>query len=76
MMISKIVLTGAAGRLANHLRAPLAKICKTLVSTDIAPLQTEALANETFIEADLGGLCSSQISYGRRRNRCAFWWPS
>ena len=54
MMISKIVLTGAAGRLANHLRAPLAKICKTLVSTDIAPLQTEALANETFIEADLG----------------------
>ena len=36
------------------MRAPLAKICKTLVSTDIAPLQTEALANETFIEADLG----------------------
>ena len=52
-MISKIVLTGAAGRLADHLRAPLSALCDVLVSTDIAQLKSPALANETFIEADL-----------------------
>ena len=52
-MISKIVLTGAAGRLADHLRAPLSALCDVLVSTDIAQLKSPAFANETFIEADL-----------------------
>ena len=53
-MISKIVLTGAAGRLADHLRAPLSAMCETLISTDLNDLQSPALANETFIRADLG----------------------
>jgi len=53
-MISKIVLTGAAGRLADYLRAPLSAMCETLISTDLNDLQSPTLANETFIRADLG----------------------
>ena len=52
-MISKIILTGAAGRLGNHLRQPLAAICSQLVSTDINELQSPLLENEVFEQADL-----------------------
>ena len=52
-MISKILLTGAAGALGTVLREPLSKLCTELVSTDIAPLQSNALPNETYIEADM-----------------------
>ena len=34
-MITKIVLTGAGGRLGSYLREPLSKLCKNLISTDI-----------------------------------------
>ncbi|MEM9715336.1 MAG: NAD(P)-dependent oxidoreductase [Pseudomonadota bacterium] len=51
-MISKIVLTGAAGDLGSRLRKPLSEICETLVSTDIAPIE-DALANETLVQADI-----------------------
>ena len=50
-MIEKIVLTGAAGKLARRMRAPLSKLCRQLVVADIAPL--EATANETAVHCDL-----------------------
>tara|TARA_B100000470_G_C19531968_1_gene276511 strand:- start:123 stop:281 length:159 start_codon:yes stop_codon:yes gene_type:complete len=34
-MITKIVLTGAGGRLGPYLREPLSKLCKNLISNDI-----------------------------------------
>ncbi len=54
--MKKLVLTGAAGRLGSHLRAPLSKLCDTLVTTDIAPEIADALPNETYVSADLGDL--------------------
>ena len=52
-MISKILLTGAAGALGTVLREPLSKLCKTLVSTDINPATSALLPNETWITADM-----------------------
>ena len=52
-MLKKIVLTGAAGRLAGYLRAPLAAKCETLISTDIAPLTDPLIKGESFVQADL-----------------------
>ena len=52
----KIVLTGAAGRLGSYLREPLAGMCESLVSTDIADVLSETLANETYVPADLADL--------------------
>lgn len=52
-MISKILLTGAAGALGTVLRAPLSKLCKTLVSTDIIAAPSALLANESWITADM-----------------------
>ena len=51
-MLDRIVLTGAAGALGSRLRAPLAGLARSLVSTDrvAAP---ETPANETWVEADL-----------------------
>lgn len=51
--MKKIVLTGAAGRLGSLLRAPLARMADTLVSTDIADSVGDLLDNETYIQADL-----------------------
>ncbi len=51
--MKKIVLTGAAGNLGNALREPLSKLADELVSTDIAELKSDPLANETFHRADL-----------------------
>ena len=52
-MLKKIVLTGAAGRLGGYLRKPLAAKCKTLVSSDIAPLTDPLIKGESFVQADL-----------------------
>ncbi len=54
-LLSKIVLTGAAGDLGGQLRQPLAKLCKNLVSTDRHEVSNLA-ANETFVQADLADL--------------------
>ena len=51
--MKKLVLTGAAGRLGSHLRAPLSQMCDTLVSTDIADSISDLHANETYVKADL-----------------------
>ena len=47
-----ILLTGAAGKVAKRLRAPLARLCRNLVLTDINPVEGLA-ANEHFIQCDL-----------------------
>jgi len=52
-MLQKIVLTGAAGSLGRALRAPLSQMCKSLVSSDIAPAPPELAANEVWLQADL-----------------------
>ncbi|MBS1302346.1 NAD(P)-dependent oxidoreductase [Loktanella sp. SALINAS62] len=54
--MKKIVLTGAAGNLGSVLRKPLAEMCETLVTTDIADTLTGILPNETYTKADLGQL--------------------
>ena len=51
--MKKLVLTGAAGSLGSHLRGPMAAMCDTLVSTDIAPELDNLLPNETYVQADL-----------------------
>lgn len=51
--MKKLVLTGAAGRLGSYLREPLAKMCDTLVSTDIADDIGKLYAGETYVKADL-----------------------
>lgn len=51
-MIKKIVLTGAAGKLARRMRAPLSGLCEELVLSDIVPLVPSA-ANETAAQCDL-----------------------
>lgn len=53
-MIGKIVLTGAAGRLGSLCRAPLAAMCETLVSTDLADGLSDLAANEQYVQADIG----------------------
>ncbi|WP_195818532.1 NAD-dependent epimerase/dehydratase family protein [Roseobacter sp. MH60115] len=49
----KLVLTGAAGRLGSYLREPLAAMCDTLVSTDIAADIGTLYDKETYVQADL-----------------------
>lgn len=51
--LSKIVLTGAAGRLGSYLREPLAALCDELVSTDIKEAPAKLYAGETYMQADL-----------------------
>ena len=55
-MLQKIVLTGAAGALGSHLRAPLSKMAKQLVTTDIMDDIGNTLPNETYHKADLAML--------------------
>ncbi|WP_298919770.1 NAD(P)-dependent oxidoreductase [uncultured Roseobacter sp.] len=52
----KLVLTGAAGRLGSYLREPLAAMCDTLVSTDIADDIGNLYAGETYVQADLADM--------------------
>ncbi|WP_299826708.1 NAD(P)-dependent oxidoreductase [uncultured Roseobacter sp.] len=49
----KLVLTGAAGRLGSYLREPLAAMCDTLVSTDIADDIGKLYDGEAYVQADL-----------------------
>jgi len=51
--LSKIVLTGAAGRLGSYLREPLAALCDELVSTDIKEQPGTLYTGETYVQADL-----------------------
>lgn len=51
-MHKRILLTGAAGKLARRLRPALSRQCQTLRVTDLAALQPEH-ANEEVISADL-----------------------
>lgn len=52
----KLVLTGAAGRLGSYLREPLAAMCDTLVSTDIAEDIGTLYPGETYVSADLADM--------------------
>lgn len=52
----KLVLTGAAGRLGGVLRAPLAGMCETLVSSDIAEGIDGLAPNESYVRADLADM--------------------
>lgn len=51
--LSKIVLTGAAGRLGSYLREPLLGLAEQLVSTDIADDIGSVYPGETYVVADL-----------------------
>ena len=53
-MLGKIVLTGAAGHLGGLCRAPLAAMCRELVSTDIAEGVADLAGNESYVRADIG----------------------
>lgn len=48
-----IALTGAAGRLGSHLRAPLAAHASRLISSDLLPEIGDLHENETYVRADL-----------------------
>lgn len=54
--MKKLVLTGAAGRLGSYLREPMAKMCDTLVSTDIVDDIGRLYDGETYIKGDLASL--------------------
>ncbi|OAN92516.1 NAD-dependent epimerase/dehydratase family protein [Sulfitobacter geojensis] len=54
--MKKLVLTGAAGRLGSYLREPLAKMCDTLVSTDIVEDIGTLYNGETYAKGDLASL--------------------
>ncbi len=54
--LSKIVLTGAAGRLGSYLREPLSKLCEELVSTDIKDQPGALYPGESYVQADLANL--------------------
>lgn len=51
--MKKIVLTGAGGNLGTHLRAPLAAMCETLLSTDIKDDIGTLHEGESYVKADI-----------------------
>jgi uronate dehydrogenase len=51
-MLTKIVLTGAAGSLGSALPVPLSRMCDSLVSVDIKDAPDTLAANETWAVAD------------------------
>lgn len=53
MLLDRLVLTGAAGRLGSYLREPLSKLATELVSTDLAEDIGTLYPNERYIRADL-----------------------
>jgi uronate dehydrogenase len=55
-MLSRLLLTGAAGALGSSLREPLARLCDRLVSTDLRPAPGPLLPNEEWREADIAEL--------------------
>ncbi|WP_108483427.1 NAD-dependent epimerase/dehydratase family protein [Oceaniglobus ichthyenteri] len=54
--MKKLVLTGAAGSLGGHLRAPMAAMCDELISTDIVEELEDLQPNERYVQADLADL--------------------
>jgi len=54
--MKKLVLTGAAGRLASYLREPLSKMADELVCTDLADDIGNLFPGESYIKADLADL--------------------
>lgn len=54
--MKKIVLTGAAGNLGDELRGMLAGMADELLSTDVMPLRSDVLPNETYVQADLASM--------------------
>ena len=54
--MTKLVLTGAAGRLESYLREPLSQLCDELVSSDIATDIGTLYPTETYVQADLTDL--------------------
>jgi len=56
----KIVLTGAAGRLGSHLRAPLAALADTLISSDQVEALDPLADNERYVRADLAQLADME----------------
>lgn len=56
--MKKLVLTGAAGSLGSRLRAPLAAMCDTFVSTDIVESVGDLAANETYVQADIADMAA------------------
>lgn len=53
MKLRKLVLTGAAGHLGTHLRAPLAALCEELVSSDLPDSIGPLHPGERYQRADL-----------------------
>ncbi|MEM8547639.1 MAG: NAD(P)-dependent oxidoreductase [Pseudomonadota bacterium] len=56
MKKSKIVLTGAAGRLGSHLREPIAALAHEFVSSDIMDGVGNTYSNERYHKADITSL--------------------
>ena len=56
ILMKKIVLTGAAGRLGSYLREPLTKLADQLISTDIVEEIGNTYSKETFVRANLTDL--------------------
>ncbi len=54
--MKKLVLTGAAGRLGSYLREPLARMCDTLVSTDMVEDIGKLYPGETYMKGDLASM--------------------
>ena len=54
--MTKLALTGAAGRLGSYLREPLANLADELVSTDLADEIGNLYPGETYMKADLASL--------------------
>jgi uronate dehydrogenase len=59
-MKSKIVLTGAAGRLGSYLREPLSKMAREFVASDIADISGQLYPGERFERADLTSLAAME----------------
>lgn len=53
MRLTRLVLTGAAGRLGSYLREPLSKLADEFISTDLAEDIGTLYPNERYICADL-----------------------
>ena len=53
IIMKKLVLTGAAGRLGSYLREPLSQMCDELISTDLSDNIGSTYNGERYVKADL-----------------------
>ena len=53
IIMKKLVLTGAAGRLGSYLREPLSQMCDELISTDLSDDIGSTYNGERYVKADL-----------------------